>query len=88
MKVSYLVLARNTGRQMIGFSGRGDWTIYKCFYENEGKYGEFYINMNPKRGVMEIVGKDKDYAFDLIQAFGNSMLGKTNKPARTRRERA
>jgi len=71
MKLNYVVL------------GTGKETRVKFFYEGDNqKYGEFYIYFkresfniaNPKdnlgvRGTAELSMKDKDYAFDLLQAL-------------------
>ena len=59
-----------------GFSGteKGDWTIYKMFYERaDGAEGEFYLNINERTGVANIAAKDIGYADVLINAFTDSM---------------
>jgi hypothetical protein len=67
------------GKQMAksanGFSGKGDWDLLKCFYENKGNYAEFYLNINWKEGIAELKMKDVDYAPILEEAFGREMNG-------------
>lgn len=81
MKLNYQVISSNPLK-------------IKFFYEQEEKYGEFYINQlkrdakdanNPTdklgiRGEVEIVAKDKDYALDLSEAFAEAMEFSKPKP--------
>lgn len=46
---------------------------YKFFYEESGKYGEFYIEM--ENGEAEIFAKDSEYALPLIIGFAKAMEG-------------
>lgn len=69
MKLSYSELGRNLAKSEYGFSGEGDWTLLKCFYEEGKKYGEFFFNFNSATGEAEITAKDPDYANALLEAF-------------------
>jgi hypothetical protein len=48
-------------------------TLYKFFYEEGKKYGEFYLDLE-EDGTANIHMKDPQYAEDLIEAFGRAMI--------------
>ena len=73
MKLNYLVLGSQMGKSDNGFLGKGDWTLFKCFFDDRGKYGEFFFNINTKTGEAEIRHKDADYADALTEAFGKEI---------------
>ena len=47
-------------------------TSYKFFYEEDGLYGEFYLELNPDGSAL-IEAKDPDYAPVLTEAFKEAM---------------
>ncbi len=67
MEFNFIVLGKNLRR--IG-EKKGNWMALKCFIGTGDKdYGEFYLNLNPKTGEGEILKKDGDYAYFLINEF-------------------
>ena len=50
-------------------------TTYKMFYENNGEYGEFFIDIKGD-GTAEIYGKDNEYAETLTKAFQDAITYK------------
>lgn len=58
-------------------------TLYKFFYEEDGKYGEFYIEITPDKlengkpsivnGTAEIFGKSNEYNPVLVAAFKEAL---------------
>jgi hypothetical protein len=56
---------------MLGLSHDKDTGEYrlKCFYEEKGRYGEFYLHLNMKEMECEIIAKDEDYLTDLMAGF-------------------
>jgi len=75
MKFEYLVLGIGLNKTKNGFSGEGDWDLYKCFVNNPRGYGEFYINLNRRTGEGEIRFKDTEYADFLTKEFEAEMKG-------------
>jgi hypothetical protein len=73
MNVQFIVLAVRVAKQHYGFSGKGDWIVLKCFFDKNGQYGEFYINMNLRTWELEIVAKDPIYRPVLTDAFSQAM---------------
>jgi hypothetical protein len=49
------------------------WIRLKCFYEQDGKYGEFFVNINPFKNLVLIQAKDPDYQAVLTAAFAEAM---------------
>ena len=49
------------------------WIRLKCFYDQDGKYGEFYININPRKRIILIQSKDSWYEGVLTEAFQKAM---------------
>lgn len=49
------------------------WIRLKCFYEQDGKYGEFFININPYKKLILIQSKDTAYESVLTAAFKEAM---------------
>ena len=48
--------------------------VYKCFYGDErSDYGEFYLNVDWRKGEMTFASKDTWYASVLTNAFRASM---------------
>ena len=66
MKLSFIVIGTNQAKHDKGFGGKGNWNLLKCFYGEEGRYGEFYFNFNPKTGEAEIKSKDTNYSKALL----------------------
>lgn len=50
-------------------------TLYKMFYENNGEYGEFFVDIQ-NDGTAEIFGKDNEYADVLTKAFKDAITYK------------
>ena len=73
MKFKTMLLGKQMNKNENGFSGKGNWDLYKCFYGEDGNYAEFYINLNHKESIGEIIRKDTDYAPILEQAFEEEM---------------
>ena len=71
-------IGMGTGQKKLAngsFSNGGDWKLMKCFYKDEGRYGEFFININASTGEGEIVYKDKiSYGEALVAGFSKEML--------------
>lgn len=42
---------------------------FKCFYENEQLYSEFYINVDLKKKILEFKEKDPEYRKNILKAF-------------------
>jgi hypothetical protein len=49
------------------------WVRLKCFYDQDGKYGEFYINIHPIKKIILIQAKEGSYGDVLTQAFERAM---------------
>jgi len=49
------------------------WIRFKCFYDQDGKYGEFFININPVKKLILIQAKDAGYTDVLAAAFEEAM---------------
>jgi hypothetical protein len=74
MLVKYITLIHGIGKLPTGtFTGKGDWIIFKCFYEKDGQYAEFFMNLNPAKGVIEFLPKDPMYEPVLTSAFAKAM---------------
>jgi len=86
MKFKYILLGEGVAKTENGFSGKGNWDLYKCFVKNENGYGEFFINLNRKTGEGEIKMKDTDYSDFLSREFANEMAGITDEIERMERE--
>jgi hypothetical protein len=72
-----MIIATKTAKKKDGYSGEGEWDLYKFFYEGEkGEYGEFYLNFNRKKGQAELVTKDVAYAGDLVKAIADCLYEK------------
>jgi len=52
---------------------KDQWIRLKCFYEQDGKYGEFFININPFKKIILIQSKDSAYESVLAAAFKEAM---------------
>lgn len=61
MELTYLKVSKN---------------LYKFFYQEGKKYGEFYIRMTPDwyGGKASLEMKDPDYGHDLIQAMMKELM--------------
>ena len=81
MKFKYIILGKGLAKQSNGFSGKGNWDLYKCFVDNGKRYGEFYLNLNTKTGEGELLCKDKDYGVYLTTEFSKEMMGELDSPA-------
>lgn len=75
MKLKFIVLGTKGKKMNKGFGSGGEWTLLKCFYDEGGRYGEFYFNLNPKTGEAEIVSKDTNYSKALLAGLEEE-LGK------------
>lgn len=81
MKFTYLILGEGLAKsENGGFSGKGDWTLFKCFVENKTRYGdngygEFFLNLNMKTGEGCLAMKDKNYSVFLEEEFSREMSG-------------
>jgi hypothetical protein len=55
--------------------------LYKFFYEEGKRYGEFYIRLEPEAGSFggnaSLEMKDPDYGHDLIQALAKELCPTT-----------
>jgi hypothetical protein len=49
------------------------WIRLKCFYDQDGKYGEFFINIHPFKKIILIQSKDGFYETVLTAAFQKAM---------------
>ena len=49
------------------------WIRLKCFYDEDGQYGEFFININPFKKIILIQSKEGYYADVLTAAFQQAM---------------
>ena len=49
------------------------WIRLKCFYDQDGHYGEFYINIHPVKHLILITSKEAYYDAVLIKAFAEAM---------------
>lgn len=85
MKLNYIMLGKDQIKTKNGFVSKeqketftrdeGNWDLYKMFYEKDGKYGEFYVNLNNVTGVAELVYKNKSYGKDLLKGLREELLG-------------
>ena len=77
MKMQYVKLGSSQTKTTSGFIRTDEngekWDLYKCFFDNNGKYGEMYINIS-NQGNIEISKKDSDYALDLLNALKDELL--------------
>jgi hypothetical protein len=48
-------------------------TVYKLFYEEDGLYGEFFIEINPDDKTAQISSKDPDYAEVLLSGLSEAL---------------
>ena len=78
MKLEIMCLAKGMAKAPDGngFSGKGDWDLYKCFYQHgKDNYAEFYLNINLTTMVAELKSKEGAYVDILTEAFGRAMRG-------------
>ena len=54
-------------------SGKVGWYRLKCFYNNDGQYAEFYLNVNPFEHKLQFECKDPWYENVLTEAFHEAM---------------
>jgi hypothetical protein len=55
-------------------SGQLDpWIRLKCFYDQDGKYGEFYLSIHPAKKLILIQSKEGYFSGVLTQAFAKAM---------------
>jgi hypothetical protein len=73
MRFKTILLGKEVAKSENGFSGKGSWNLFKCFYQDKDNYAEFYLNLNEIDGIGEIVRKSTDYAPILEEAFGREM---------------
>ena len=60
--------------EYVSLPSRGaEWKRYKCFYNNNGLYAEFYINVNPSQHIIEFETKDPDHEPVLTEAFSRTL---------------
>jgi hypothetical protein len=52
---------------------KDQWIRLKCFYDQDGKYGEFFINIDPFKKIILIQSKDAGFQEVLTQAFQEAM---------------
>ncbi len=45
----------------------------KCFYKHEGKYGEFFVEIDWQQGRITFESKEPTYAAVLVHAFAEAM---------------
>lgn len=64
MTVSYIVLGKHDGA-----------TRVKCFFEDGAAYGEFYLWIDEKRGLIRFAAKEATYRKVLTDAFQQAMQG-------------
>ena len=62
MTVTYVILGKQDA-----------WWVVKCFYEDGPTYGEFYLHIDPKVGLIEFAPKEGNYALALTRAFSQAM---------------
>jgi len=82
MDFKYIILAIDAKKEENGFScsdAGGGWDLYKCFYQNDDEYGEFYLNLNTQSHEGEIKMKDEKYGRTLIDALEKEFLPETLK---------
>lgn len=75
MKLKFMVIGTKQMKTNNGFVSGGEWTLLKCFYDEGGRYGEFYFNLNPKTGEAEIVSKDVGYSKALLSGLEEELGG-------------
>lgn len=80
MVCDFVCLASGVGKTQNGFGGKGDWICLKCFYHNhancdsaECPRSEFYLNINPKLGLLEFRSKEPGCAAEAVEAFRHTM---------------
>lgn len=71
-----MCLGSGLAKTETGFSDKGFWTLFKCFYEDKGRYGEFYFNYNTETGDAEICSKDENYATALLFGLAEEFKGR------------
>ena len=49
------------------------WIRLKCFYDQDGRYGEFFINIHPFKKIILIQSKEGAYQSVLAAAFQKAM---------------
>jgi hypothetical protein len=54
-------------------SGKPEWHRLKCFYNQDGKYAEFIINVNPSKHLIQFEAKCPHYEPVLIEAFTKTL---------------
>lgn len=54
-------------------AGKVGWRRLKCFYDHDGNYGEFYLDVNPSKHQIRFTCKDPWYLAVLTEAFANAM---------------
>jgi hypothetical protein len=52
---------------------KDSWIRLKCFYDQDGKYGEFFINIHPFKQIILIQSKEGYYEDVLTAAFKKAM---------------
>ena len=52
---------------------KDQWIRLKCFYDEDGQYGEFYINIHPFKKIIQIQSKEGYYGDVLTAAFKKAM---------------
>jgi len=52
---------------------KDQWIRLKCFYDEDGKYGEFYINIHPFKKIILIQSKEGYFEEVLTEAFKKAM---------------
>jgi hypothetical protein len=48
-------------------------TTIKCFYKQDGKYGEFYLHVDSHKHTIRFATKDGAYTAVLTEAFAQAM---------------
>lgn len=61
MKFDFICMGNGLQKQDNGFSGKGDWILFKIFYEDK----EFYLNFNQKTGQGEMTPKDEELTLEI-----------------------
>jgi hypothetical protein len=67
MTVSYYLIGKKKTQQ------GAEWIVLKCFYEENGLYGEFYLCINLKEHLIKFESKEGYYEQVLTQAFQDAM---------------
>ena len=52
---------------------KDQWIRLKCFYTEDGNYGEFFISINPFKKIILIQSKEGYYEEVLTAAFKKAM---------------